>query len=37
MTDTMDSKLLGPRSKFQENYLSSNANIIVAGGELRPR
>ena len=26
--------ILGPRSAFQERYLNSDANIIVAGGEL---
>lgn len=32
--EDVDSPILGPRSKFQENYLNSNANIIVAGGAM---
>lgn len=30
----MSEAILGPRSKFQEQYLNSDANIIVAGGAM---
>lgn len=30
----MSEIILGPKSKFQENYLNCDSNIIVAGGEL---
>lgn len=30
----MSDIILGPKSKFQEQYLNCNSNIIVAGGEL---
>lgn len=27
--------VVGPQSKFQADYVSSNSRILVAGGELR--